>query len=74
MMSVFSYDDSSFNLELKTNEGNKTIDADVEKVTVTPTAVTLTADDDDIEYVMIDKLNRDQVIIQYKNGNSIVLL
>jgi hypothetical protein len=74
LMSVFSYDDSSFNLELKTSEGNKSIDADVEKVTVTPTAVTLTADDDDIEYVMIDKLNRDQVIIQYKNGNSIVLL
>ena len=74
MFLTFSYDDSGFKLELKSDEGNKTIDADVENVTVTPTAVTLKADDDDIEYVMIDKLNRDQVTIQYKNGNSIVLL
>jgi hypothetical protein len=71
--SDFYYDSSLTTLTVK-GDSDKDFSEKISKIETTPTAVTLYVTGDEIDFVTIDKLNSNQVTIQYKNSESLVLL
>ena len=73
LVSTFKYDSRIASLTILENN-DYDFTAEINDAVITPTSVTFRVSEDDIDFVIIDKLNRSQVTIQYKNGESLVLL
>jgi len=73
LISRFYYDDRNVSIEMKGADGNDSFSAEVESIDAEPASVILKVDDDDIDYILVDQADK-QVTIQYKNGDSFILL
>ncbi len=71
--SAFYYDSSLVTLTVK-GDSDKNFSGKIDRIETTPTAVTLYVAGNEINFITVDKLNSNQVTIQYKNGDSLVLL
>ncbi len=71
--SDFYYDSSLTTLKVKGDSG-KDFSERISKTEATPTTVTLYVKGNEIDFITVDKLNSNQVTIQYNNGESLVLL
>ena len=72
-----AYERNDDNVEISLTvkgDGDKDFSENIDKMETTPTAVTLYIAGNEIDFITIDKLNSNQITVQYSNGDNLVLL